>query len=196
MMVLQKSLYLQLIKNYIIKNKMKNFCILFISIFLFSCKNEKTVEPVKEKNSVKITFGLIVKKDDKMHLYYTQDGTLNFDEKNTVWSSATGSDAVQDVVFELPEDVIPTHIRVDFGSGVNVDQSNVELKTFKINYFAKKFETSGVSILQYFYPMEANTKIAPGTATLERLNKNQASGPILYPHIALTNKLKEIIIKA
>ncbi len=174
---------------------MKNFCILFLSVLLFGCKNEKTVEPVKEKNTVKISFELIVKKDDKMHLYFTQDGTLNFDEKSTVWATVKGSDAVQSVVFELPEDAVPTHVRVDFGSGKNLEQSNVELKTFKINYFAKNFEVSGVSILQYFYPMEANTKIAPGTSTLERLKKDQESGPILYPQVALTSKLKEIITK-
>ena len=103
-----------------------------------------------------------------------------------------GSDKPQEVTFNLPENVIPTHLRVDFGFGKNVEQSDVDLKTFSIKYYDKKVEAKGTDILKYFYPFEAKTTIDAGTSVLKRAKKDQETGPILYPHILLTEKIKEI----
>lgn len=176
--------------------------ILFTTIlFISSCKdnnsnnNSNTNEKVdKENNIFKISFDLIVKKNDNMHLYYTQDGTIDFDEKNSVWMPVNGSEKTQTILFKLPEDVLPTAIRVDFGYGKNPEQSDVELKTFKMSYFGKTVEANGVSILDYFYPNKENTEVIPGTSTLKRIKKDQESGPILYPQIPLSEKIKELTL--
>lgn len=47
---------------------------------------------------------MVVKKDDNMHLYYTQDGSINFDEKQSVWMPV-GNESAQEVTFKLPKDV-------------------------------------------------------------------------------------------
>ena len=44
----------------------------------------------------------------------------------------------------------------------------------------------------YFYPNKTSTSVSDGTAILKRLKKDQDAGPMLYPHILLTKKLKEI----
>ena len=103
-----------------------------------------------------------------------------------------GSDKPQDVTFSLPDNVIPTHLRVDFGYGKNIEQSDVDLKSFSIKYYDKKIEANGVDILKYFYPFEAKTTIESGTSILKRAKKDQETGPILYPHILLSEKIKEI----
>jgi hypothetical protein len=176
------------------------FTVLLIVISLTSCKNDKVESDPKtdskleekDQNLFKVNFELIVKKNDNMHLYYTDDETLNFNEKQSIWMPVKGSESVQNVQFNLPLDVIPTHIRVDFGYGKNIEQSDVELKTFRMSYFGEKVEAKGIDILNYFYPMKENTEAISGTSTLKRLNRDQETGPVLYPHILLSQKIKEI----
>lgn len=178
----------------------KSFFLILLAVMLFACKNDKSESKqvdiskveVKDKNLFKVSFELIVKKNDNMHLYYTEDGSINFDEKKSIWIPVTGSEISQKVQFNLPLDVIPTHIRVDFGFGKNIEQSDVEIKTFSMNYFDKKVEVSGIGIFDYFYPMKENTEVISGTSILKRLNKEQESGPILYPQILLAKKINEM----
>lgn len=175
--------------------------LLFITLLsIISCKENKTEDKlnnesvaVEKDNSIfKVSFDLVIKKNDNMHIYYTQDGTINFDEKNSVWMPVTGNENSQTVTFKLPEDVLPTAIRVDFGFGKNIEQSDVELKSFRMDYYGKVVEAKGVSIFDYFYPNKENTEIIPGTSILKRLKKDQESGPILYPQIPLSEKIKEM----
>lgn len=176
------------------------FLTLVAFIALTSCKDDKKEAEAKEApavevaddGSLKVSFDLIVKKDDNFHIFYTEDGTVNFNEKQSIWMPVKGSDNVQTVTFKLPEAASPTHLRVDFGFGKNEAQSDVELKTFKMNYFGQEVVTEGASILEYFYPNKDNTEISPGTATLKRLKKDQESGPMLYPQIKLSDKIKEM----
>lgn len=186
--------------------EMKLRALIALTVFLtcLSCKNEsdkttsKTDSTVTEaeievdKDLLKVSFDLIIKKDDNLHLYYTEDGTINFNEKQSLWIPVKGSENTQNITFKLPKDVLPTALRVDFGFGKNIEQSDVELKTFSLKYYDKKVEASGVEILNYFYPMKENTEIILGTSTLKRLSKDQESGPILYPQILLSEKLQEI----
>ena len=170
--------------------------LLMISMSVTGCKDdkkeaEKTVEKVD--NSFKVSFNLILKKDDNIHLYFTEDGTLNFNEKNSLWMPLKGSDAPQEISFSLPVDVSPTHLRVDFGAGVNEQQSDVEIKSFKMKYFDKEVVANGVSFFDYFYPNESNTTVVKGTSILKRLDKKQSGGPMVYPQTLLTEKISTMI---
>jgi len=170
--------------------------ILILSITFIGCKNDKKTE-VKEEpkmdNFFKVSFDLIIKKDDNLHLYYTEDGTLNFNEKNSIWVAIKGSDNPQTVTFNLPPDVIPTHLRVDFGAGVNEAQSDVDIKSFTMNYFDKKVVANGLSFFDYFYINESNTKVEKGSTVLQRLDKKQSGGPMVYPQTLLTQKIQEMV---
>ncbi len=178
--------------------------ILFTVVFTFlSCKKEaegnenktdSTTAVVEvDKDLVKVSFDLVVKKDDNMHLYYTQDGSINFDEKQSVWMPVKGNESAQEVTFKLPKDVFPTALRVDFGHGKNEAQSDVELKSFRLKYLDKKFEVKDTLIFNYFYPNKDNTIVPAKTAILKRKTKDQPSGPILYPHEPLTIELKNLV---
>lgn len=172
----------------------------FAFLSLVSCKDDKpkgeaqpAAQEVKNEDFLKVSFDLIVKKDDNMHLYYTQDETINFDEKNSLWVPVKGSDNVQELTFNLPKDVFPTHLRVDLGYGKNEQQSDIELKSFRMKYGEKTFEVKDTIIFNYFYPNKDNTVVVPKTAILKRKSKDQGSGPMLYPHEPLTNQLKLIV---
>lgn len=172
--------------------------ILLAAFVLFSCKNDKTLEnkeelaPKNEINTFRVAFDLTVLKDDNFHLYYTQDGTINFDENQSVWLPVKGSANQQEVVFNLPQDVIPTHLRIDFGFGKNESQSDIVLKSFRMNYFDKKFEATDGQIFNYFYPNELSTIIDKTTFTLKKVKKDQESGPSLYPQIGLTEEITKM----
>lgn len=179
--------------------------IVFLFVLAFtSCKKEMETKQESSQESVvapqdadkelfKVSFDLVVKKDDNMHLYYTEDGSINFDEKHSVWFPVKGSENPQEVMFKLPKDVLPTALRVDFGYGKNEAQSDVTLKAFRMKYLDKVFEVKDTMIFNYFYPNKENTVVPFKTAILQRKSKDQPIGPILYPHEPLTVELKKMI---
>lgn len=178
--------------------KFKILLALLPIIFIMSCKNDKPTNAADgTKTAVKsdlfnVSFDLIIKKDDNMCLYYTEDGSVNFSDKNTIWVPVKGSENVQKVVFSFPEDVLPSTFRVDFGHGKNELQSDVALKKFKMTYQDKIAELDGTSIFTFFVPFDAYTKVIPGTSTLQRLTVAQDGGPIVYPLETLAKKITEI----
>lgn len=171
-----------------------------LMLTLLSCKDDKKsgVENNVEKKEIqdekmfKITFELKVKEGENLHLYYVEDGSLNFNEKNSIWRKIEGSKDFQEVVFTLPEEIMPTAIRIDLGYGKNLEQSPVDLKKFKISYFGKTIEANDGMIFDYFYPTAESAKRIEGTNSVERLNKSEIAGPILYPNENLIAKIKDI----
>ena len=174
---------------------MKKIILAFILLAFIGCKEEKKEEKKVEIPTFNVSFNLILQKDDKIHLYYTQDGTVNFNEDNSSWVDLKGSNTPQTITFKLPQDVFPTNLRVDFGSGVNELQSDVDLKSFTMEYAGKKVLAEGNKIFEFFYINESNTKRLEGTTILKKLDKKQAVGPMLYPHTLLTEKAKELVKK-
>jgi hypothetical protein len=180
--------------------KLKTVTVILLALVLFSCKKEMKTKDSQDNNIkdevkddfFRIGFNLIVKKDDNMHLYYTVDGSINFEEANSVWMPVKGSDEAQDVVFVIPEGVIPSLVRIDFGFGKNEEQSDVDLKSFNLSYLGKNELVTGEEIFKYFTPFEGYTDIKPGTTILQRHAKDQASGPILYPQSALSEKINQV----
>lgn len=179
--------------------KSKLTAILIIAIVLLSCKDDKNKISKEESNTkieannfFKVSLDLIVLKDDNFHLYYTEDGTINFNEKQSIWMPIIGSEKTQEVVYKLPEDVVPTHIRLDFGYAKNESQSDVILKSFKMNYFDKSFQVNDSKIFDYFSPNELSTIIDKTESSLKRIKKDQDTGPSLYPQIILSEQISKM----
>ena len=103
-----------------------------------------------------------------------------------------GSPNVQEVVFTLPDELIPSLIRIDFGHGKNENPSDVELKSFKMTYQDKKMAANELEIFNYFTPFEPFTVVEPNTTILKRGSKTQDVGPVLYPKELITDKINEI----
>lgn len=179
---------------------MKNrfFAIVLIALTLFSCKDEKKensteaiTEKPKNENLFKIAFDAVVKKDDSFHLYYTEDKTNNFTEEKSVWVKVKGSDKEQEVLFMLPEDVLPTDVRVDFGYGDVVQ--DIVLNQLRMNYYDKSFAAKDSLIFNYFYANEQNTIIDKKTNTIKRLKADQKTAPSLYPQILLQDEMIKMV---
>lgn len=177
---------------------MRNKVLFFLPLIaLLSCKNdvkqaeEAKPEQVVEKQFV-VTLDLIAKKDDNIHLYYTQDRSINFQEVESVWAEIKGSDNVQQVVFKLPEDVVPTDFRLDLGYGKNIEQKEIVLNKISFKYYDKMFVASGANIFNYFYPNQENTIVDKQTGVLKRKVIDQPTAPSLYPHTTLEEELIKI----
>jgi hypothetical protein len=181
--------------------KAKNLAVVFLmALAVISCKDGKKTDdainvaetPIVE-NGFKVAFDLIAKKDDNFHLYYTEDNTINFTEEKSLWLPFKGSDAEQEVKFVLPEDIIPTNFRVDFGYGVNKEQSDIVLKKFKMKYYDKTFEVKDSLIFYYFYPNKDNTILDNTHATLKRIKPDQATAPSIYPNTPLSEEILKMV---
>ncbi len=178
--------------------KTKLFTVVLIALTLFSCKDEKkednneaVAEKPKNENLFKIAFDAVVAKDDSFHLYYTEDKTNNFTEDKSVWVKVKGSDKEQEVLFMLPEDVLPTDVRVDFGYGDVVQ--DIVLKRLRMNYYDKSFVAQDAQIFNYFYANEQNTLIDKNTNTIKRLKADQKTAPSLYPQILLQDEMIKMV---
>jgi hypothetical protein len=113
-----------------------------------SCKNEKSLDSLEvvqpeviEDNSFKVTLGVIVKKEDNLSLFFTEDGSIDF-KGEPIWQGVKGSESVQQVVYTLPDGVFPTQFRLDFG--MNKEQEDIVLKSVVLEYKGNKREFTRV----------------------------------------------------
>ena len=138
--------------------KSKNVLFTLLTLVMFvACKNEKNAESEvvsaeKAKETFNVAFDLVIKQDDSLQLYYKDETMKDWAFDKCVTSVIKGSDNVQQVMFSLPEDVLPTELRFDLGS--NKSQKEVEIKNFKMKYYEKSFEAKDTLFFQYFYPNE------------------------------------------
>lgn len=125
------------------------YYILILAICLISCKNDNNKETKKDEQEIvdtkeavvadenifKIHLNLTVEKDDIFEVYYTSDSVEEkFSAKKKVRKKITGNSQVQEVVFELPVDVLPYNFRIDLGQ-------NKELSSLMIHHI--KLELNG-----------------------------------------------------
>lgn len=172
--------------------KMKTKFIIAVLVLLgifTGCKNEKSLdslEVVKSEvavdDSFKVTLGVIVKKDDNLSLFYTEDGSIDF-KGEPIWQGVKGNDGVQEVVYTLPEGVFPTQLRMDFG--MNKDQEEMVLKSVLLEYKGNKKEFIGANLANFFRADENKCTFNPSTGVIKAVVKDGVRQyPSLYPHEA------------
>lgn len=166
---------------------------LLLSVAFYSCKDDKKSEAVKAEEKPKtfdIALNMTVKQNDRFQLFYTDEATPGFEEKKSVWVDVKGSEKPQDIIFNLPEDEIPTNLRLDLG--VNNKQPEMKFNSFSLSYFDKNFTLKDSSILQFFVPgqIEFNKE----TSTIKT---NQGSAvaydPMLYPQDNLKAEIQKLV---
>lgn len=161
--------------------------ILLATVFFTGCKNDKSVdslEVVKPEevvdNNFKASITFIAQKDDDFALYYTVDGSINFFGTKPVWQGFKGSNNEQTLSFIVPDEIIPTQIRFDFG--MKLDQPDVILKSFKIEYRGKVFQASGPQVFNYFMAdvNQCTADISTGTIKAN-IKDGKRLTPSIYP---------------
>ncbi|PZO28106.1 MAG: hypothetical protein DCF13_09935 [Flavobacteriaceae bacterium] len=174
--------------------KGKILLLLFVSISVLSCKNKEEAQQVQieeKDNSFTITVDMVVKKDDNFQIYYMQDVNEPLDPKNYIDVAVKGSENAQEVVFKLPEDVVPANIRFDLGG--NKEQEPIKINSFKMNYFDKKFEAKNEAFDFFFgYNPQVTFDKVSSTATMKIVG-NEDYDPICIAKPSLHDELKKMV---
>ncbi|MFN3752797.1 hypothetical protein [Flavobacterium sp.] len=171
------------------------------SLILISCKNEEkttTEEGTEVANqNVKENFSLemdvICTNKEDFSMFYTEDGTINFNADQVAWTGVEPKATSQKVVFNLKEEIMPTNIRIDFG--IVQDRGDVTLEKFKLNYYGKTFEAQGSDFLKYFIPNEnvkADVDPVKGTIRFQKI-ADKPYTPSFYPQQTILDEIKKIL---
>jgi hypothetical protein len=117
---------------------------------------------------------------------------MNFSEENSVWVEIKGKPEQQEVVFNLPDNTIPTQLRLDLG--VNKDQEEMEIKNFKMDYMGKTFEVHGANFFTYFSPNLECTTIDRARYTIKPIKKEKGYfGPSFYPEPLVAQEISKLV---
>ncbi len=151
------------------------FLFSFIAAFFFSCKKENTVV-----DNFTIKMDAIIVKNDSIHAYYTTDGTINFDEEQSLWTKVKGNKKNQEITITFPKNVVPNQFRLDFGN--TLLQDDIVLNKLEMNYKNKKIVLKGRKIYELLRVDVNNTFLDKEIGLLIRKDKTNKNGPSLYPN--------------
>jgi len=182
--------------------KFKSLFFLFLSVIVATgCKKESDnttkeegVKPATEEvvaNTFKFTVNAVVKKDDDFCLLFTEDGSLNFNDK-AVWKGVKGSENEQAIEFVLPNEAFPTQLRLDLGMGS--DQDDITIKSIKMEYGKNVRELKGAEMGIFFRADASKCTFDPVTGVVKALVKDgKKQNSSLYPNEAvLTAELPKL----
>ncbi len=172
---------------------MKKIIIVFILSIGFlqtSCKKgAETSEAKTTKENFSVEIVAQSSKKDDFAVYFTEDGTINFDSNKVLWHGVKAG-VNEKIVFDFPDEKLPTAIRLDFG--MNKEQDSVVISKIKIAYMAENFEFNGSDFFNFFIAdkqFKVKTDAKNGTLTLYK-NGASYSTPYFYPRGELAEKIK------
>jgi len=172
--------------------KIKSILALLPALLFLNCKDAKTEQQPAAAKIFKVTLDVIAKQEDDFCLLYTTDGTSVFKD-NGIWQHVKGSADQQDIVFNLPENVKPTELRIDVG--FNKKQEEIIIKEITFEYNGKKKECKGEEMRVFFRPDESKCTFDGTTGVIKALVANgEKQVPSLYPQEAyLGPELKKLV---
>jgi len=177
---------------------MKTKVIFFLLLSItFSCKQKNNTEKELEQNNQKEAinyFSLIIeatiKSDDTFTLFYLENDEKNISRKNSVSIKVQGSDALQNLKFELTKDVLPTRLILRLG-GKEPKEQLVKFNMIELGYRNHKISIEKEKIFQFFNPNkfidydQVNFTASPKEIEGEYM-------PNLFSRVVLENKIDTI----
>lgn len=180
------------------KSKISILLLLILGITV-SCKNDKQAEGAAAEGATEavnpnfnVELTLFASKTEDLGMYFTEDGTVNFNNDDVAWAGVDGQKQDAKVKFEIPEGRLPTHIRLDIG--LKKQEDSIVLKDVKISYKEKNVAFKGSEFFNYFNRDEQfKTKVDSVNGTLVVYkNGPEFKTPFFYPNDALLGKIKEL----
>ncbi len=165
---------------------MKKTIQLFSLFFLFtSCVN--TVD----SKTVTLEIELVSEQSDSIHVFYTNDKSVNFTDSKSFWTKVTGNKKNQKIKINFPDSVKPKQIRFDFCR--NIKQNEVILNKINFIYKNKSFSAKGKEIFLLFREDQTNTIIDKLNGSVKKKTPKQINEASLYPKgDKLYNKLCQL----
>ena len=142
---------------------MKKTVLILIVIICFSCKDEsknkesQIVETPKEvvvkDNIFILKLDIKANEDDKFELYYVANSPEEgFSRENRTATYIKGNKEYQTVEFKLPKDVFPYKLRIDLGDNGNKYETNIEIKSIKLQLNDNTIEIDQTTMDSFFQP--------------------------------------------
>jgi len=147
----------------------------FVAVILlfFNCENNSNT------NQLVVNIDAIIQQSDSINVYYTNDKSINFIEKQSFWTKVKGNKKNQNIQIVFPDSIQPKQIRLDFGR--NISQNDVVLNKMDFTYKDKSFSVKGKEIFYIFRVDQSNTVVDKLNGSIKRKNPKQINGPSLYP---------------
>jgi hypothetical protein len=178
---------------------MKNLYFIYVLLaltLLSSCKGkeEQTEKATKEPEVFEVGFNLTFSKDDVFQLYYTEDGSLNFNDEMSIRLPQKGSENPQEVVFKMPNNVLPTNIRLDLGE--NPEQKSIVVNSMRLKFYDNVFEAKDSLVSRYFYLLENQVKYDNKSSVISIVTPEGVFyDPLMWSNELLTDEIKKVIEK-
>ncbi|MGJ8591440.1 MAG: hypothetical protein ACSHXF_02760 [Aquaticitalea sp.] len=131
--------------------------ILFISCKNDTSKTETTTDEIttgsdalknENKNVFSVLLNVQVPKDDALEVFYLENESDTYKASHMIQKKITGANEFQQVSFELPKDVYPYNVRLDFG--FNEDQDPIKISECTLSYNNNSFVITGKKLKNYF----------------------------------------------
>lgn len=164
---------------------------LLLTLTFVACKKEEKQEVTEVKNDVyRFTLNAVIKKDDTFQLFYkdSNDNKAPFEETKSVSVDLKGSETAQNIVFNLPQDVYPTELRIDFG--FNKEQKDIIVNEFKVEFLDKNFIVKGASFFDYFIAEKAFVSFDKATSTAKPIiTADGTYDPMFFSEVTLNAEM-------
>lgn len=180
------------------RSKISILLLLILGITV-SCKNDKQAEGAAAEGATEavnpnfnVELTMFASKTEDLGMYFTEDGTVDFNNENVCWSAVDGQKQDAKVKFEITEGRVPTHIRLDLG--LKKQEDSLVIKNVKINYHDKSLDIKGSEFFNYFNRDELfKTRVdsVNGTFVVYK-TAPEFKTPFFYPNDALLKKIGEI----
>lgn len=174
--------------------------LVLLTVFISGCKDGKSVDNLEIKkpevidNSFKVILDVIVKENDDFSLFYTEDGSTDFTKIKPIYMSVKGSETSQKVLYSLPEDVIPTQLRLDFG--INKNQKDIVLNSVTMDYKGKTRTIGCPELVSFFRADDSKCTFDPITGKIvAKIVDGKRLYPSLYPHETVLQPEIEKLLK-
>lgn len=112
-------------------------------------EKETTKEEVVKKENITITLNAVVPQNDTFTIQYTEDKAFTFKPKDVVEVKVTGANTPQDLVFELPNKILPTKFMLKTGTN---NYKDVVINNVTISNDNRKFQVNQNNFIQFFNP--------------------------------------------
>jgi hypothetical protein len=192
------KLHLQKLKTNKMKAKIFIVAVL-LATFLTSCKNGENketsgdqVEKLAVKENFNVEVDVIAQTQDDFTIYYSEDNTNVFSGGKAIWCGVKGGLTPEKVVFDLPEQIVPTNIRLDFG--IKKDHKDVIIQNIKLAFYDRVFNIKGSEFLNYFIVNDkiiTTVDVAKGTITL-KVDPLKNDGTYYYPRQELLDQIAKM----
>ena len=167
--------------------------VVLVFITFTSCKEEEKEVVIVEtpKETFKVGLDLVIREDDSLQIYYKDPSMDDWGFDKCVTQVVKGSNEMQEIIFNLPEDVLPSELRFDMGT--NKSQGEIEIKSFKMQYLDKNFVAKDTLFFQYFYPNEHIEYNRSKAFAKPIVKENTPYDPIFISRLVLTDEINKMI---